>query len=78
MLSASSVLPLNFQHFFNYVSAPVLKVVANLFTRVIKTEPGFFTRKIIQIGEDEIEQMAERIFKREVDPFTAIERIIKQ
>ena len=37
-----------------------------------------FTRKMIQIGEDEIEQMAERIFKREVDPFTAIERIIKQ
>ena len=37
-----------------------------------------FTRKMIQIGENEIEQMAKKIFKREVDPFTAIEIIIKQ
>ena len=37
-----------------------------------------FTRKMIQIGENEIELMAEKIFKREIDPFTAIERIIKQ
>ena len=37
-----------------------------------------FTRKMIQIGENEIEHMAEKVFKREVDPFTAIEIIIKQ
>ena len=37
-----------------------------------------FTRKMIKIGENEIEHMAEKIFKREVDPFTAIEIIIKQ
>lgn len=37
-----------------------------------------FTRKMIQIGENEIENMAKKIFKREIDPFTAIETIIKQ
>lgn len=37
-----------------------------------------YTRKLIQIGENEIENMAERIFNREIDPFTAIEEIIKQ
>ena len=37
-----------------------------------------YTRKLIQIGENEIENMAERIFNRDIDPFTAIEEIIKQ
>ena len=37
-----------------------------------------FTKKMIQIGENEIENMAKKIFKREIDPFTAIETIIKQ
>ena len=36
-----------------------------------------YTRKLIQIGENEIENMAERIFNRDIDPFTAIEKIIK-
>ena len=37
-----------------------------------------YTRKLIQIGENEIENMAERIFNRDIDPFTAIEEIIRQ
>ena len=37
-----------------------------------------FTRKMIQIGENEIENMAKKIFNRDIDPFTAIEEIIKQ
>jgi LAO/AO transport system kinase len=37
-----------------------------------------FTRKMIQIGENEIQNMAEKIFNREIDPFTAIEEMIKQ
>ena len=37
-----------------------------------------YTRKLIQIGEKEIENMAERIFNRDIDPFTAIEEIIRQ
>ena len=37
-----------------------------------------FTKKMIQIGENEIENMAKKIFKRDIDPFTAIETIIKQ
>ena len=37
-----------------------------------------FTRKMIQIGENEIENRAKKIFNRDIDPFTAIEEIIKQ
>ena len=37
-----------------------------------------FTRKMIQIGGNEIQNMAEKIFNREIDPFTAIEEMIKQ
>lgn len=37
-----------------------------------------FTKKMIQVGENEIENMSKKIFKREIDPFTAIETIIKQ
>ena len=37
-----------------------------------------FTRKMIQIGENEIEKITKKIFNRDIDPFTAIEEIIKQ
>jgi len=37
-----------------------------------------FTKKMIQIGENEIQRMAERILEREIDPLTAVEKIIKE
>lgn len=37
-----------------------------------------FTKKMVQIGENEIQIMAERILKREIDPLSAVEKIIKE
>ena len=37
-----------------------------------------FTKKMIQIGENEIQKMAEKILKRNIDPLTAVEKIIKE
>ncbi len=37
-----------------------------------------FTKKMIQIGENEIQRMAERILKRDIDPLSAVEKIIKE
>ena len=37
-----------------------------------------FTRKIIEVGRDEIENMAISIMKRDIDPFSAVEKIIKE
>jgi LAO/AO transport system kinase len=37
-----------------------------------------FARKIIEVGKDEIENMAMRIMKRDIDPFSAVEKIIKE
>ena len=39
---------------------------------------NFHLEILIQVGENEIENMSKKIFKREIDPFTAIETIIKQ
>ena len=37
-----------------------------------------FNRKIIEVGGDEIERMATSIMKRNIDPFSAVEKIIKE
>ena len=37
-----------------------------------------YTKKMIQIGENEIQKMAERILKRDIDPLSAVEKIIKE
>ena len=37
-----------------------------------------FARKIIEVGKDEIEKMAKSIVKRDIDPFSAVEKIIKE
>ena len=37
-----------------------------------------YNRKIIEIGSDEIEKMATSVMKREIDPFSAVEKIIKE
>ena len=37
-----------------------------------------FNRKIIEVGSDKIERMATSIMKRDIDPFSAIEKIIKE
>ena len=37
-----------------------------------------FTKKMIQIGENEIQKMAEKILERSIDPITAVEKIIKE
>jgi len=37
-----------------------------------------FTKKMVQIGENEIQRMAERILKRDIDPLSAVEKIIKE
>ena len=37
-----------------------------------------FARKITEIGKDEIEKMAKCIVKRDIDPFSAVEKIIKE
>ena len=37
-----------------------------------------FNRKIIEVGSDKIERMATSIMKREIDPFSAVEKIIKE
>ena len=37
-----------------------------------------FTKKIVQIGGKEIKKMAKKILKRDIDPLTAVERIIKE
>ena len=37
-----------------------------------------FNRKIIEVGSDKIERMATGIMKRDIDPFSAVERIIKE
>ena len=37
-----------------------------------------FNRKIIEVGSDKIERMATGIMKREIDPFSAVEKIIKE
>ena len=37
-----------------------------------------FNRKIIEVGSDKIERMATSIMKRDIDPFSAVERIIKE
>ena len=37
-----------------------------------------FTKKIVQIGKKEIKKMAKKILKRDIDPLTAVERIIKE
>ena len=37
-----------------------------------------FTKKMVQIGENEIQIMAERILKREIDPLSAVEKIIRE
>ena len=37
-----------------------------------------FTRKMVQIGENEIQNMAKKILERDIDPLTAVEKIIKE
>ena len=37
-----------------------------------------FARKMTEIGKDEIEKMAKSIVKRDIDPFSAVEKIIKE
>ncbi len=37
-----------------------------------------FARKIIEVGNNEIEKMANSIMKRDIDPFSAVEKIIKE
>ena len=37
-----------------------------------------FTKKMIQIGNSEIPNMAKKILKRQVDPLTAVEKIIRE
>ena len=37
-----------------------------------------FARKMTEIGKDEIEKMARIIVKRDIDPFSAVEKIIKE
>ena len=37
-----------------------------------------FTKKMVQIGENEIQKMAEKILKRNIDPLTAVEEIIRE
>ena len=37
-----------------------------------------FARKITEVGKDEIEKMAKSIMKRDIDPFSAVEKIIKE
>lgn len=37
-----------------------------------------FTKKIIQVGEDEIKRTAKEVLERKIDPFTAIDAIIKE
>ena len=37
-----------------------------------------FTKKMIRIGKNEIQKMAEKILEREIDPLTAVEKIIKE
>jgi len=37
-----------------------------------------FTKKIIEIGDDEISKTSKAILKREIDPFTAVDNIIKE
>jgi len=37
-----------------------------------------FIKKIIQVGEDEIKRTAEEVLERKIDPFTAIDAIIKE
>ena len=37
-----------------------------------------FNRKIIEVGSGEIERMATSIMKRDIDPFSAVEKIIKE
>ena len=37
-----------------------------------------FTKKMVQIGDNEIQKMAEKILEREIDPLTAVEKIIKE
>jgi LAO/AO transport system kinase len=37
-----------------------------------------FTKKMIRIGKNEIQKMAEKILERDIDPLTAVEKIIKE
>jgi len=37
-----------------------------------------FNRKIIEVGSDKIERMATSIMNRDIDPFSAVEKIIKE
>jgi len=37
-----------------------------------------FTKKMVQIGANEIQKMAERILKRDIDPLSAVEKIIRE
>ena len=37
-----------------------------------------FTRKMVQIGENEIQNMAKKILERDIDPLTAVEKIIRE
>ena len=37
-----------------------------------------FTKKMVQIGDNEIEKMAEKILERHIDPLTAVEEILKE
>ena len=37
-----------------------------------------FTKKIIEIGDDEITKTSKDILNRKIDPFTAVDNIIKE
>ena len=36
-----------------------------------------FTKKIVEIGDDEITKTSKKILNRKIDPFTAVDSIIK-
>ena len=37
-----------------------------------------FTKKMVQIGDNEIQKMAKKILERHIDPLTAVEKILKE
>ena len=37
-----------------------------------------FTKKMVQIGSNEISKMSKKILERKIDPLTAVEEIIRE
>ena len=37
-----------------------------------------FTKKMVQIGENEIQKMSKKVLERDIDPLTAVEKILKE